>query len=76
MTNGDLVVSSRTPDGVLHLFGVHTGILAQHSPVFADMINLSGSTAGRETYDGAPLVHFPDDAKDVAELFQVSHNPG
>lgn len=73
---GDLVVSARLHDGGLHLFRIHTVILAQFSPVFADMLAMPRGAEGKETYDGVPFVHFPDDAEDIVELFRVFYRPG
>lgn len=74
--NGDLVVSAQDPTGERHIFRVHTVILGQHSPIFAAMLAIPAGPGGREAYDGVPLVHFPDDATDVAKLFEVFYNPG
>ena len=74
--SGDLVVSARAAKGTTLLFRVHSVILAQHSPVFSGMLEMPAGTGGREMYDGAPLVHFPDEAEDVEELFRVFYNPG
>ncbi|GJE95289.1 BTB domain-containing protein [Phanerochaete sordida] len=75
--NGDLVVSAESSDGSgMQLFRVHTVILAQHSPVFGDMLAIPAGPDGRETYDGAHVVRFPDTAEDVEKLFSVFYNPG
>ncbi|KIP07185.1 hypothetical protein PHLGIDRAFT_118338 [Phlebiopsis gigantea 11061_1 CR5-6] len=67
---GDLVVSAPTPAGGLHLFRVHTAIISQFSPVLGDMLKLPSGTDAREIFGGVPLLHFPDPAADVGELFR------
>lgn len=76
--DGDLVVATETNtvEQRTVLFRVHTVILAQHSPVFRDMLSFSRDGAGAETYDGVPLVRFQDLADDVAALFDTFYNLG
>ncbi|GJE95931.1 hypothetical protein PsYK624_121230 [Phanerochaete sordida] len=74
--SGDLVVSAA--DGsATHLFRVHALILAEQSPVFAGMLSLpTTGGADMQTYDGAPIVHLPDNAKDVTALLEAIYTPG
>ena len=74
--SGDLVISAA--DGAAaHLFRVHALILAEHSPIFAGMLSLpTGAQADVDTYDGVPVVHLPDNAKDVASMLEVIYTPG
>ncbi|GJE95933.1 hypothetical protein PsYK624_121250 [Phanerochaete sordida] len=73
---GDIVVSATSED-LTHLFRVHTVILAEHSPVFAGMLTLpKGPDVDMQTYDGVPVVHLPDDAKDVESLLVLLYSPG
>ena len=71
---GDLVVSATYEDET-HLFRVHTVVLAEHSPVFAGMFTLPPVEDGAQMYDGAPFVHLPDNAKDVASLLKSMYRP-
>lgn len=65
---------SASEKGKQILFRVHAAILAHHSPVFAGMLSLPTSPEINETYDGAPLVHMPDDAIDLAILLNALYD--
>lgn len=73
--SGDLVISA-TAESRTHLFRVHSVILAEHSPVFSGMLTLPRESGADVQYDGAPLVHLPDDAKDVTSLLELLYSPG
>lgn len=75
MPTGDFVISAKSDDAA-QLFRVHSAILALHSPVFAGMFALPVQQENMEKYDGAPLVHLPDKAKDVESLLEVLYSPG
>lgn len=70
------MVSTQTETGTTCLFRVHSVILGHHSPVFADMFDMPSGTSGRETYEDAALVHFPDAMEDVEGLFRTFYEPG
>ncbi|GJE95930.1 hypothetical protein PsYK624_121220 [Phanerochaete sordida] len=73
--SGDLAISAVDGD-VTHLYRVHALILAEHSPVFAGMLTLpAAADASVQTYDGAPVVHLPDNAKEVKTLLEVLYTP-
>ena len=74
--DGDLVISATQQDDAPVLFRAHAAILGHFSPVFRDMMSLPTGGSGRELYDGAPIVHLPDDARDVADFFEALYNPG
>ena len=66
--DGDLVISATSRDkAFIQLYRVDKVFLARHSPVFKDMLFLGDGDSHNEQYDGAPKVHFLDDAKDVAD---------
>ena len=74
--DGDLVISATQQDDAPVLFRVHAAILGRFSPVFRDMMSFPEGVTGRELYDGVPIVHLSDDAKDVADFFEALYNPG
>ena len=71
---GDLVIARDSEETVL--YRVHSAILAEHSPVFADIFTLPVAYEGVEKYDGVSLVHLLDNAKDVSALLEVLYTPG
>ncbi|GJE93505.1 hypothetical protein PsYK624_096640 [Phanerochaete sordida] len=66
---GDLVISAISED-VTHIFRVHAVVIAEHSPVFSGMLSLPVEDAAAQKYDGVPIVHLPDNAKDVGALLE------
>lgn len=48
-------------------FKVHRGVLAKHSPVFADLFQVPQPT-NEPVVDGCPVVQIPDSAGDVADM--------
>ncbi|KAI0697580.1 hypothetical protein BC835DRAFT_1413616 [Cytidiella melzeri] len=67
-TDGDIVISATSrAKSYTELYRVDRIFLARHSPVFKDMFSL-GKGRDDEQYDGAPRVHLPEDAEDVAAL--------
>ena len=77
--DGDLVIITCTDSAAAKsvVFRVHAAILERFSPVFAGMLSLPAPGAsGRELYDGVPLVHLSDDAKDMADFLDALYNPG
>ena len=77
--DGDLVIVACTDPAAANsiVFRVHGAILGLFSPVFAGMLSLPApSVSGRELYDGVPLVHLSDDAKDMADFLDALYNPG
>ena len=58
-------------------FKVYSGILSQASPVFKDMFAFPQPIAGTsdaESYDGCPLVHMPDAARDLRYFLKALHD--
>ncbi|KAF7308033.1 hypothetical protein MKEN_01165500 [Mycena kentingensis (nom. inval.)] len=54
------------------LFRVSGHFLAQHSPVFADMLQIcSGNATPMENYHGCPLLRLPDAADDVYHFLKA-----
>ena len=77
--DGDLVIIACTDPAAAKpvVFRVHAAILGRFSPVFAAMLSLPApGVSGRELYDGVPLVHLSDDAKDMADFLEALYNPG
>jgi len=66
------------PDGNLVLvaentaFRVYKGLLAKHSTVFADMLEI-GASEEQDTIDGCPAVRLPDKADEVLQLLRTIH---
>ncbi|KAJ7187972.1 hypothetical protein C8R46DRAFT_1241492 [Mycena filopes] len=58
---GDIVLSAQNAENQTIYFRLSKGILAQHSPVFSDMLAMP-PPASVELYDGVPLVRLHDDA--------------
>ncbi|KAI0697579.1 hypothetical protein BC835DRAFT_755422 [Cytidiella melzeri] len=72
--DGDIVISATSKTKTyIQFYRVDRIFLARRSPVFKDMLSL-GEGAVNEQYDGAPKVHFPDDAEDVAGLLAGLYN--
>lgn len=73
---GDIVVSATdAKEKMDHYFRVDKIMLARHSPVFKDMLQLGdGSAASNEHYDGVPLVHLTDDVRALAGLLGTLYN--
>lgn len=55
-------------------FKVHQTILSKYSMVFSDMFSLP-QAVDLESYDGAPVVVLPDDAKDVRAFLTAIYDP-
>ena len=53
------------------IFRVYRGILANNSPIFADMFTLPPLPGVNEEYDGCPVVHMPDDARPLGVLLRA-----
>ncbi|KDQ60100.1 hypothetical protein JAAARDRAFT_595770 [Jaapia argillacea MUCL 33604] len=75
--DGNIVISASTSKRRCKVFRVHKSVLAFHSHVFADMFTLPTlpDNTTMEMYDGVPLVHLPDPAEEVAELFTLLYKP-
>ncbi|TDL25341.1 hypothetical protein BD410DRAFT_744091 [Rickenella mellea] len=62
-----------------HLFKVHKSVLSTHSLVLRDVFALPQPNASvaltMDTYNGLPLVDFPDAPKDVEDLLTVLYYP-
>ena len=56
-------------------FKVFGGILAQSSPVFADMFEFPQPAATAETMEGCSIVHMPDSAEDLRYLLVAITDP-
>ncbi|KLO08177.1 hypothetical protein SCHPADRAFT_859299 [Schizopora paradoxa] len=58
-------------------FCVHKSVLARHSQVFRDMLDLSSSEAvtSGESYEGLPLVDLEDSASDLNALLSFLYEP-
>lgn len=75
-SDGDVVLSVDSADGIQHLFRVDTVFLSRHSTVFADILSIPSSPAANETYDGVSLVRLvDDDAEGVEDLLKFMYNP-
>jgi hypothetical protein len=72
--DGSVVISANNVDGDLVYFKVHKSVLAKQSTVFKDMFSLP-SPSDIDTYDGLPLVHVHDDAKDFKQFLQAIYDP-
>ena len=73
--DGDFVISATSRGKTfIQLYRVDKVFLARHSPVFKDMLFLGDGDSHNEQYDGAPKVHFLDDAEDVADLIGAMYN--
>lgn len=74
--DGNVVLSVNDNSGNFIFFKIHQSMLSKHSAVFADMFSLpASSVSATEVYDGAPLVHLQDDAKDVKQFLRVIYDP-
>ena len=69
------------PDGSVVLesemiyFKVYSGILCQASTVFRDMFSFPQPVGDNvEMYDGCPLVHMPDPARDLKHFLKALHD--
>ncbi|TDL26492.1 hypothetical protein BD410DRAFT_836375 [Rickenella mellea] len=74
------VVIAASVDTSRHLFKVHTSVLSTHSHVFRDLFTLPQPLAGcqtedMDTYDGLPLVIFPDAPDDIRDLLVALYYP-
>ncbi|KAL1689743.1 hypothetical protein GGG16DRAFT_57204 [Schizophyllum commune] len=67
--DGNLVIQTG-----LALFRVHKGVLCFHSSVLRDMASFPVS-ASFETYEGAQLAAFPDDAQDMHHFLRALYVP-
>jgi hypothetical protein len=65
--DGSLILSAKNADGDLVYFRVHRSVLAKQSSVFKDMFSVP-SPSEVDMYDGLPLVHVHDEAKEVKEF--------
>lgn len=56
-------------------FGVYKGILADHSPVFADMFSLPqpppSSPASKQSSHDVPVVHLTDSPEDLRHILEA-----
>lgn len=76
LPDGNVVLSANDSEDNLIFFKVHQSMLSKHSTVFADMFSLPESSVNAsEVYDGAPLVHLQDDAKDLKQFLSVIYDP-
>ncbi|TCD60087.1 hypothetical protein EIP91_010764 [Steccherinum ochraceum] len=59
-------------------FRIFRGILAQQSPIFADMLKVPQPTAtsGEIMYDGCPVVFMPDTALETKHFMKALHDIG
>ncbi|KAL1752146.1 hypothetical protein FB107DRAFT_293389 [Schizophyllum commune] len=67
--DGNLVIQTG-----LALFRVHKSVLAIHATVFRDMVSFP-SPASQESYEGAQLAVFPDDAQDMRHFLRALYFP-
>jgi hypothetical protein len=72
--DGSVVLSADDSDGNTIYFRVHMSVLRKNSPVFRDMFSIPSPVA-IDLYDGVPLVHVHDDAKEMKEFLQVLYDP-
>ena len=72
--DGSVVLSANDSDGNTIYFRVHMSVLRKNSPVFRDMFSMPTPVA-IDQYDGVPLVHVHDDAKEMKEFLQVLYDP-
>jgi len=72
--DGSVILSARDADGDRVNFRVHKSVLAKQSSVFKDMFSIP-SPAEVDTYDGLPLVHLHDEAKELKEFLRVMYDP-
>lgn len=74
--DGSVVISAADVDENLLYFRVHKSILSKQSAFFKDMFSLpTVPTSEEETYDGLPLVHVHDDAKEFKQFLQAIYDP-
>lgn len=76
LPDGDLVVTAaqKAEEHKIQFYRVYRTFLSCHSPIFRDMLAI-GQESANEMHDGVPMVHFPDDAEDVAGFLSALHNP-
>jgi hypothetical protein len=72
--DGNIIISANGASGDLVYFRVHKSLLSKQSSVFKDMFSLP-SPSEVDIYDGLPLVHFHDDAKELKQFLQVIYDP-
>jgi hypothetical protein len=72
--DGSVVLSVNDTDDNLVYFRVHKSVLAKNSLVFEDMLTMP-TPADHDSYDGLPLVHLHDDAKDLKEFLAMLYDP-
>ena len=53
---------------------MHKSVLAIHATVFRDMVSFP-SPASQESYEGAQLAVFPDDAQDMPHFLRALYFP-
>ena len=72
--DGSVVLSAKDADDDLVYFRVHKSVLAKNSLVFEDMLTMP-TPANQDSYDGLPLVHLHDNAKDLKEFLAMLYDP-
>ena len=75
--DGDIVLSVGASSSNCVLYRLDKVLLARHSPVFAGLFCLpEPSTSVNERYEGAPVVHLPDDdPAAMDDLFSFLYKP-
>lgn len=73
--DGSIVLSASDTDaGDLVMFRVHKSMLVKNSKVFKDMLSIP-TPPEMESYDGLPVVHLHDDAKELKDFLGVLYDP-
>ncbi|CAA7260992.1 unnamed protein product [Cyclocybe aegerita] len=73
--DGNLVVACPSDDGPATLFRIHQAFLSSHSSVIEDMLGLPQADAANEMHDGAPVVRFNEDPKDMEIFLSFFYQP-